>query len=556
MQQVGIFGLGPGAKLSEIITVIVPLCGTVEDLWRFVMRFCKDSRNWPDTIALGGGPGRTEDGWKAYIVERRAATDEERRAHGIPDSANNVIIDGEVVGSVELVRVTSERANLVCQSVGADCQQFIEALEQEIVAQRLNAGDVVRIPATSGEPAWPQAPSREERFTVNTPFEHFANVLRRYTLGKHPMGFSVGKGLVYPQAATWGKRPFIQPPAVVIEGIYSKTGERFHLITFEVVTLSDTRIAVLAKCIWPEVISYFNEVIAEIERCYPEVREQRIADARGKAEKLLKEVERELSEDEAQADSNSTQVVVTDPLVFTGTVERLEELLRSYHRSKHRSPESVHHIVGKSGDLLIRYHAGDGRLITFEAIEPETGKLTIVRRTYPHRWKDYFEELIEAIFRRWLSTYTQYYTCFISYSSKDQAFAERLHNDLQGEGVRCWFAPEDMKIGAKTRPTLDESIRGQDKLLVILSKHAVASQWVEQEVETALDRERTEGRIILLPIRVDNAVMEIESGWPALIRNTRHIGDFCHWENSNAYRKAFERLLRDLKAEEGAEAAA
>jgi len=35
---------------------------------------------------------------------------------------------------------------------------------------------------------------------------------------------------------------------------------------------------------------------------------------------------------------------------------------------------------------------------------------------------------------------------FISYSSKDQAFAERLHADLQNKGVRCWFAPHDLPI--------------------------------------------------------------------------------------------------------------
>src|SRR5439155_1880967 len=40
-----------------------------------------------------------------------------------------------------------------------------------------------------------------------------------------------------------------------------------------------------------------------------------------------------------------------------------------------------------------------------------------------------------------------FYSCFISYSSKDQEFAERLYADLQSKGVRCWFAPEDMKTG-------------------------------------------------------------------------------------------------------------
>ena len=35
----------------------------------------------------------------------------------------------------------------------------------------------------------------------------------------------------------------------------------------------------------------------------------------------------------------------------------------------------------------------------------------------------------------------EYYSCFISYSTKDQEFADRLYADLQTNGVRCWFAP-------------------------------------------------------------------------------------------------------------------
>ena len=42
----------------------------------------------------------------------------------------------------------------------------------------------------------------------------------------------------------------------------------------------------------------------------------------------------------------------------------------------------------------------------------------------------------------------------------------------------------------------------------------------------------------------------VEGGWPALIRNTRNIGDFRKWKQHDPYQKAFERLLRDLKAEE------
>ena len=95
---------------------------------------------------------------------------------------------------------------------------------------------------------------------------------------------------------------------------------------------------------------------------------------------------------------------------------------------------------------------------------------------------DYFPSLLNEPF--------QFYSCFISYASKDHAFAERLYANLQNKGVRCWFAPEDMKIGDRLRPRIDETIRLYDKLLLVLSKTSVASQWVEQEVETALARER------------------------------------------------------------------
>ena len=143
----------------------------------------------------------------------------------------------------------------------------------------------------------------------------------------------------------------------------------------------------------------------------------------------------------------------------------------------------------------------------------------------------------------------EFYSCFISYSSRDQEFAERLHADLRGKNVRCWFAPEDLKIGDKLRPSFDEAIRVHDKLMVLLSENSVSSPWVEKEVETAFEKERREKRTVLFPIRLDDAVMETDHAWAADIRRTRHIGDFRDWKNHDSYKKAFERLVRDLKAE-------
>ncbi len=146
----------------------------------------------------------------------------------------------------------------------------------------------------------------------------------------------------------------------------------------------------------------------------------------------------------------------------------------------------------------------------------------------------------------------QFYSCFISYSNRDHEFATRLHADLQSKGVRCWFAPEDLKIGQRLRPSFDEAIRLHDKLMVILSESSVKSQWVEKEVETAFEKERQQNRTALFPIRLDAAVMETQEAWAADIRRTRHIGDFREWKDHDSYIKAFDRLLRDLRAEDKA----
>ena len=142
----------------------------------------------------------------------------------------------------------------------------------------------------------------------------------------------------------------------------------------------------------------------------------------------------------------------------------------------------------------------------------------------------------------------QFNSCFISYSSKDQAFAERLYNQLQDAGVRCWFAPEHLKIGDRFRQRIDEAIRLHDKLLLVLSKHSLASSWVEEEVEGALEKERRRKTAVLFPIRIDEAVSRSRKAWAASLRRTRHIGDFSLCEDEASYSKAFKRLLSDLKA--------
>jgi TIR domain len=114
----------------------------------------------------------------------------------------------------------------------------------------------------------------------------------------------------------------------------------------------------------------------------------------------------------------------------------------------------------------------------------------------------------------------QMYSCFISYSNKDHDLAERL----QDKGVRCWFASHDLPIGAKTWDAIDEEIKLRDKLLLILSENSIASDWVEDEVNKAFAEERDRKRLVLFPVRIDDAVMASSEPWARKLRDQRNRG--------------------------------
>jgi uncharacterized protein YjbI with pentapeptide repeats len=196
--------------------------------------------------------------------------------------------------------------------------------------------------------------------------------------------------------------------------------------------------------------------------------------------------------------------------------------VRGLETCNHRRPSTIdHRTLAKSGPLPLAFLRGCG---------------------LPDVLIDYLPSLLKQPL--------QLYSCFISYSTEDQEFAERLHADLQNKGVRCWFAPKDLKIGESFRHRIDKEIRLHEKLLVILSEHSVHSAWVREEVESALERERREKRVVLFPLCLDNAAEDADAAWAASIRRQRQIGDFSKWKDHDLYRKAFDRLLRDLKATE------
>jgi TIR domain len=96
----------------------------------------------------------------------------------------------------------------------------------------------------------------------------------------------------------------------------------------------------------------------------------------------------------------------------------------------------------------------------------------------------------------------EFYSCFISYSTKDDEFATRLHGRMRDARLRVWFASEDIQGGKKLHEQIETAIRVYDKLLIVLSEASLESEWVMTELRNARKAERQSGRRKLFPVRL------------------------------------------------------
>ncbi len=141
--------------------------------------------------------------------------------------------------------------------------------------------------------------------------------------------------------------------------------------------------------------------------------------------------------------------------------------------------------------------------------------------------------------------------CVLNYWPHDQEFASRLYEDLQQQGVRCWLNAQDRGIHRLGYYSLYVSMPH----ILILSQLSVPYQWkdeeewVYQEVIDLMASEQWEKKRLLIPVRLDETILEIREQWAIDLRRTRPIEDFTDWRDEASYQQAFEHLLRDLKAE-------
>ena len=84
------------------------------------------------------------------------------------------------------------------------------------------------------------------------------------------------------------------------------------------------------------------------------------------------------------------------------------------------------------------------------------------------------------------------YQLFISYSSKDREWAQKMKGDLEARGIRAFLDQRDLELGKPWDAALKEAVRDSQHLLVLWSNYANSSPWVHTEMATFdVDRKST-----------------------------------------------------------------
>lgn len=149
-----------------------------------------------------------------------------------------------------------------------------------------------------------------------------------------------------------------------------------------------------------------------------------------------------------------------------------------------------------------------------------------------------------------------FYSVFISYNHGDKEFAQKLHDRLQDDGIRCWMDKKQLFPGDDIYEEVDKGIKLWDKVLLCCSENSLTSWWLDNEINKAfrkeqdIMKERKKKTLALIPLDLDGYLF---NGWENGKKDqvcSRLAADFKDWKtNENKFNAEFKRVKKALLAD-------
>ena len=124
---------------------------------------------------------------------------------------------------------------------------------------------------------------------------------------------------------------------------------------------------------------------------------------------------------------------------------------------------------------------------------------------------------------------------FISHSSVDKPFVNKLSLDLVNRGFPVWYDSWEISFADSLLDKIYNALDESFFLIVVLSKNSIKSKWVTKELNAALAKEDDLNRKFVLPIKIDDCEVPLK------------ILDRVFLDFSNSYLRNLEVLDLELR---------
>lgn len=132
----------------------------------------------------------------------------------------------------------------------------------------------------------------------------------------------------------------------------------------------------------------------------------------------------------------------------------------------------------------------------------------------------------------------KYHGIFVSHTGKDKPFVRQLAKDLKARGVpKVWVDEAEIEIGDSLTEKIDQGMQETRFIGVVLSAKSIAAPWVKKELDIAMNREISEGEVVVLPLLIEKCdIPRFLSG--------KLYADFT---DNEQYEESLKKLLRKLR---------